>query len=392
MKLIIFNQWFVIGGVEKVLLSYLSMFKKLGYEIELAITYNLNSFPNHLQNEIPFGITTHFCLSDTISKRLIDIKQNKKNSIKEKLQYEYNRIIFNRKYKSFCINLLKERKYDLIIDFSGTLTKLISHNIFANINTPIIRWNHSQIPTDKKSLKKHQKILPKYDKIISLCEEMSQNLVTYFNLPKNKIVTIGNPINIASLEEKAQRIIKYKDHSKYLIIISRLVEGKGLLELIEIYSILKQKGIQHKLYIIGDGYYKNKLEKAIKYYNLADDCLLLGEMENPYPYLKAADLFVFTSESEGLGMVLIESMALGVPVIAMDCPTGPKDIIGAQNQFGKLIPMHNKSLFCDAVIELLENEALWHHYAQKGLQRSQDFSTERIGQEIDRFFNHLIKR
>ncbi|WP_053067732.1 glycosyltransferase [Muribacter muris] len=393
MKLIIFNQWLVIGGIEKVLLSYLSIFRQLGYDIELAITYNVDAFPKHFQNELPSGIKTYFCLSDTDSKYFLDIRENKKNSLKSKLRYEYNRIILDRKYKNFCLNILNHNNYDLIIDFSGSLLKLLSNNTFKNINTPIIRWNHSQIPTDKKSLKKYQKSLPKYHKIIAICEEMNNNLIKYFNLPKNKVITISNPINIKTIAQKSQIKTECKYNDKYLIIISRLVEGKGLSELIEIYAKLKEeKGIQHKLCIIGDGYYKNKLESTIQHYHLSNDCYLLGEMDNPYPYLKNADVFVFTSESEGLGMVLIESMALGIPVVAMDCPTGPKEILGSNSEYGKLIPMHNKSLFCDVVIELLENKTLWHHYSQQGLLRSQDFSTEVISRKIDLFFKTIVKR
>ncbi|MEB3499274.1 glycosyltransferase, partial [Pasteurella multocida] len=180
-------------------------------------------------------------------------------------------------------------------------------------------------------------------------------------------------------------------NDKYILQVSRLVEGKGHIELLEIYAKLKSLGIQHKLYFIGEGENRINLENKIRELNLVDDCILLGEIRNPYPYFKNADLFVHTSESEGLPTVLLESMVLGIPVVAMNCLTGPKDILGQNSEYGKLVPLHDQDSFISAVFELLTNRDVWLHYSARSVARSKDFSVESISLEIDKLFKEITQ-
>ena len=161
--------------------------------------------------------------------------------------------------------------------------------------------------------------------------------------------------------------------------------------LLNIYSTLKSSGIKHKLVFIGDGEKRAEIEQQIKNLNLENDCLLLGEIKNPYPFIKHADLFVHTSKQEGLPTVLLESMACGTPVVAMACPTGPRDILGKNSEFGKLIPMNDNDSFVEAVIELLMNKEIHQHYQEKSLQRIKDFSMDKISTELEQLLFNVIK-
>ncbi|MDO4222970.1 MAG: glycosyltransferase, partial [Acinetobacter sp.] len=234
----------------------------------------------------------------------------------------------------------------------------------------------------------YQQIFSKHNKVISLCEEMTKVVSQDLRLPADKFTVIYNPLNLKEIEERSQSI-KDLSQEKFLLCVTRLVGGKGLIELLEIYAKLKQQGITQKLCLIGDGELKDDLQQKIAELNLTQDVLLLGEMNNPYPYFKAADLFLFCSESEGLPTVLLESMACGTPIVAMDCLTGPKDILGANSEYGKLIPLHDKEKFVNAVLELLENPEIYQYYVEKSHQRIQDFSVEKIRVEVEKLFQEM---
>lgn len=83
---------------------------------------------------------------------------------------------------------------------------------------------------------------------------------------------------------------------------------------------MKKKGFQFKWYIVGDGEERSTVERAIARYNVSDCVILLGAKDNPFPYMKQADLFVLTSAWESYGMVVTEALILGTPVVAGDYP------------------------------------------------------------------------
>lgn len=90
-------------------------------------------------------------------------------------------------------------------------------------------------------------------------------------------------------------------------------------------------------------------------------------------------------------MVILESMACGVPVIVMNCPVGPKEIIGENNEYGKLVELHNKEQFIQATLELLNDPKSYAHYHKKSLERSLDFSQEKTKLHIHKLFNSILE-
>lgn len=216
-------------------------------------------------------------------------------------------------------------------------------------------------------------------------------LLANSTLPRSAFSLIYNPLNLVEIEQKLLENIEISDKD-YFVTVSRLVESKGLLELLDIYAKMKKEGIKNKLYILGDGEQKAELENKIISLSLEEDCFLLGNRTNPYPYIKNAKLFLFTSKSEGLGMVILESMACGVPTVVMDCPSGPKEILGENSQYGKLIPLYNQDAFIGAIQEILDDPVQYQYYQSQGKIRSQDFSENKIMQDISHLFNFILNK
>ena len=129
---------------------------------------------------------------------------------------------------------------------------------------------------------------------------------------------------------------------------------------------------------MGDGNQKQELQNKIENLNLQNDVFLLGQKKNPYPWMKNAKIFLHTSYGEGLPTVFLESMICGTPVIAYDCPTGPKDILG-KNEYGVLVKTGNKTKFEEEIIELLSNTDKQQEYIDKFFkEKLSEFSIETI--------------
>jgi glycosyltransferase involved in cell wall biosynthesis len=87
---------------------------------------------------------------------------------------------------------------------------------------------------------------------------------------------------------------------------------------------------------------------------LGDHVQFLGVQPNPFPWYRAADLFCLPSRTEGLPNVLIEALACGTPVIAADCPSGPREIL-ADGRYGRLVPIRDPASLATAIAEHLAN-------------------------------------
>ena len=364
MKVLVLHGHLSMGGEERVLLSVLKNLVELNYDVDLLITWN-HGENNLFENEIPEKVNYKFLFDN----------YNGKN----KLIKEIYRIRAKATYLKKVEKIIKENKYDVIIDYSSNLLK---YNNF-DIKVPVFAWIHFSLTFGEKlsadKIEKYKKQYKKYDKILAICDTMRDEFVEILGMDKNKVELVYNPIDLEAIRKKAENIDKkYENYLKqdYFLQVSRLTEQKQPEHLVDIYYKLKQRGIKEKLYFIGNGEKVELIKQKIKEYKLEDDVILLGQIENPYPFFKNAKLFVHTGKYEGLPTVLLESLAFGTPVVAYDCPTGPKDILGKNSEYGELIPLNDKDTFVEKVYELMNKNEKYENYRKLSLVRANDFSME----------------
>lgn len=364
MKVLVLHGHLSMGGEERVLLSVLKNLVELNYDVDLLITWN-HGENNLFENEIPEKVNYKFLFDN----------YNGKN----KLIKEIYRIRAKATYLKKVEKIIKENKYDVIIDYSSNLLK---YNNF-DIKVPVFAWIHFSLTFGEKlsadKIEKYKKQYKKYDKILAICDTMKDEFVEILGMDKNKVELVYNPIDLEAIRKKAENIDKkYENYLKqdYFLQVSRLTEQKQPEHLVDIYYKLKQQGIKEKLYFIGNGEKVELIKQKIKEYKLEDDVILLGQIENPYPFFKNAKLFVHTAKYEGLPTVLLESLTLGTPVVAYDCPTGPKDILGKNSEYGELIPLNDKDTFVEKVYELMNKNEKYENYRKLSLVRANDFSME----------------
>ena len=364
MRILVLHGHLSMGGEERVLLNVLRNLVELNYDVDLLITWN-HKENNLFENEIPKKVNYEF---------LFDSYNGKNKLIKE-----IYRIRAKTTYLKKIEKKIKNEKYDIVIDYSSNLLKYDNFDI----KIPVFAWIHFSLTFGEKltleKIKKYKKQYKKYSKIFAITRVMKEEFINKVGIDEKKVELVYNPIDLKLIEKKAENVEKkYENYLKqdYFLQVSRLTQQKQPEHLVDIYYKLKQAGIKEKLYFIGDGEKKEIIKQKIKEYNLENDIILLGQIENPYPFFKNAKLFVHTAKYEGLPTVLLESLALGTPVVSYDCPTGPRDILGKNSEYGELISLNDKDMFVEKVLELMNSKEKYEKYKKLSLIRANDFSME----------------
>ena len=379
MKILVLHGHLSMGGEERVLLNVLRNLVELNYDVDLLITWN-HKENNLFENEIPKKVNYEF---------LFDSYNGKNKLIKE-----IYRIKAKTTYLKKIEKKIKNEKYDIVIDYSSNLLKYDNFDI----KIPVFAWIHFSLTFGEKltleKIKKYKKQYKKYSKIFAITRVMKEEFINKVGIDEKKVDLVYNPIDLKLIEKKAENVEKkYENYLKqdYFLQVSRLTQQKQPEHLVDIYYKLKQAGIKEKLYFIGDGEKKEIIKQKIKEYNLENDIILLGQIENPYPFFKNAKLFVHTAKYEGLPTVLLESLALGTPVVSYDCPTGPRDILGKNSEYGELISLNDKDMFVEKVLELMNSKEKYEKYKKLSLIRANDFSMENNKVKLKELIENIKK-
>ena len=347
-----------MGGLQKILVEYLKLIDKNKYRIVLLIANDYGK-KNLFLEEIPKNVEIQFVRPYNLVSKIAELSKNRK--ILNRLLLKRYRYRSKRVFKSiFLEKLSKLGKIDLIIDFDGGL-KSVLNNLKAEKK---IIWIHSSIrkhkQDNKSKISRYGEELKKYDKIIAICKEMKEEIKELYPSLSHKIEYIYNPLDCNSIieqgNENREKMTSYEKElieSDYFLAISRLdAVQKDFETLIEGYLILKNKGIKEKLYIIGEGNGRVKIEKMIEEKNLGQDVILLGEKKNPYVWMKHSKLFIHSSKYEGFGVVLLEALMLDKFVISSNCPTGPTEIL-TNPKVGELFNVGDANQLAEKVLKIL---------------------------------------
>ncbi len=300
------------------------------------------------------------------------------------------------------IKFLKRRKPHLIsahITPTGNLMLLLFlAKKIARLSAPLVITNHDTIefPTDYYLTYFFRKYVlqRKIDCLVTISYGLREVAVKKWGVAKDKVITIHNPIAEDEIFCDFSEPPEYKTspNSLKIVSVSRLdLDTKDFHSLLRAFSKFKAKRNEAKLFIIGDGPDKEKIANIIRDLKLEESVLLLGARQNPYPYIKYADLFIHSSFSEAMGRTIVEAMALGCPVVAFDCPVGPRELIG-ENENGLLVPMGNPSAMAEAMHRLLEDGKLRKRIVENGLKKAKEFLLSTNIRKREELFKELIGR
>lgn len=254
-----------------------------------------------------------------------------------------------------AILVAKERagKSVLLARFLARNNSTIALRLGTNLATAM-RYKHWL--TRLARFKSIQYFYKHFTAIIAVSHGVAKDTHKISKVPLNKIHVVRNPVITDKLLNQSQLPPSHPwlVDKKYPVIIGigRLTRQKGFDTLIRAFAHINQK-IDSRLIILGDGNLKNELEALSKQLGVFEKIDFPGFSDNPYSYLRTADLFILSSRWEGSPNALTEAMALGTQVVSTNCPSGPSELLH-DGDIAPLVPVDDPDAMAKAAIQILE--------------------------------------
>ena len=295
--------------------------------------------------------------------------KNKSNGFLNK----YNRLKALRKY-------LNDNQFDFIIDFR-VKNKFLQEYIIANwiYKSPFIMSIRS-FDTNYYFPKNDflaSRIYKKAFGFITVSKALETAIRTRFKY--QNVNTIYNPIVSEDMKRLAEAST-VSDH-KYFLGIGRMENSvKQFDQMIAAFHASEARTHGYKLLLIGEGLFKEKLETQVRDLNIENDVVFIGPKSNPFPYYKNAYATLLTSRNEGFPNVLIESLAVGTPIISYDCKSGPAEII-SQRTNGLLVKNQSEESFIIALNEMISDKELYNTCKLNASKSVENLEIGKIGDQ-----------
>lgn len=193
------------------------------------------------------------------------------------------------------------------------------------------------------------KAFNKAARIVSISDMTARSIQTLFPGHLDKLVKIYNALDIRQVREKADSDTNITLEKKSIVCVGRLDDNKDPMRMLDIFFILSQKEYCLHLYFLGKGELESQILLKANKYGLQQRVHILGYIDNPFPVIKQADVCCMVSRSEGFGMVLLESIALGVPFVSTD--VGGAAMIANGERCGRIFETDEQAAEC--ISELL---------------------------------------
>jgi glycosyltransferase involved in cell wall biosynthesis len=225
---------------------------------------------------------------------------------------------------------------------------------------------------------------PRAARVIAVSQGVASDLTSDFRVQANRIQVINNPVDADAVQKMAEQEPPFEVRSTDIVAMGRLCPQKNFGLALRAFA---RSGWNGRLVVMGDGPLAPELQSLAAELRLGDRLVLAGFVDNPYCVIARAALFMLTSNYEGFCNSLLEAMALGVPVLATDCPYSPAEILCvstppragevAEGTGGLLVPMGDEDALARAIGKLDTDEKRSAFGAQ-GRQRVRAFDKARI--------------
>lgn len=303
--------------------------------------------------------------------------------------------------------IVKSEKPDYVISF-GSPANII--NIFSGAKS-ILRADTFFSSSPRRIYKVLVKLFfNRAFKIICVSKVNAQDLIDNFKIKEEKVKVIYNPLDVNEIKNLSIEPIEseYQGVFKGSVIINagRLTNEKNHKQLIRAFKGVKDEVSDARLVILGSGKLEAELKKMAIDLGVEKDVYFLGWQNNPFKFFAESKAFVLPSLREGLSCTTLEAMACGLPIISVDCKSGPREIIAPRTAIDKVTkgiergdygiltpPFDNEKyeaeksltkseeILKQAIVKVLTDRKLAQFLSQKSLERAMDFDVKKIIKE-----------
>lgn len=300
------------------------------------------------------------------------IKQNNKSFIKSSL---------------FVKKHIKAWKPDIVLSFM-TKSNIIAltSKIMMKTNIPFViaeRANPYNAPVILKWIRRFL-----YKKADGCVYQTQQAQRYYERIVKCESVILKNPLNPCFVDSVPYTGIR----KRKIVTVGRLSEEKNQKLLINAFGLLADKYSEYIVEIYGEGPLHKNLEQHIAACKLQERVFLMGRKENIKECIRDSEIFVLSSNSEGMPNALLEAMALGLACVATDCPIGGVADIINNNENGILISMNNMEALSDSLEKLMTDSSFSERLRNNATNVVEDYSADRICQQWEQYLLKMCQR
>ena len=228
----------------------------------------------------------------------------------------------------------------------------------------------------------------KFDQIVCVSQSVKEQFDKLFQ-NRFKSTVLYNVIDDAAIREKALLPLPEGAKKRRFTVLSvgRFSPQKKFMRLFKAHKRLLDEGMEHDLWILGDGPEREMLERYVAENGLTDSVWMPGFIENPYPFMREADLLACSSVYEGYSTFMTEGVILGKPIVTTDV-SGAKELFG-ESEHG-LVVQNEDAAFLSGMRQMLSSELLRADYAEKAAIRGQAFSCEQIVHHTEDYFRMIL--
>lgn len=229
----------------------------------------------------------------------------------------------------------------------------------------------------------------KFDCVICVSQTTKESFDKLFQNRFHSEV-VYNVVDDTTIRSKAQLPLPAGAAKRRLTVLSvgRLTAQKNFMRLLKAHKRLMDAGLTHDLWILGEGSDRSALEQFARENQLQDSVFMPGFVENPYPYLREADLLACSSDWEGYSTFLTEGVILSKPIVSTDV-SGVRELLG-DSEFG-LVTKSEDEAFCRGYEQMLRDPTLRDSYSEQANMRSSDFSAQALTNRTEQFFTQLLE-
>ena len=294
---------------------------------------------------------------------------------------------------AFLFKLFIKNSYDIIISYlEGPTTRIVSG--CNNKNSKIVNWIHCDLKDVNKfskayrSINEMKNVYKKYNQTIFVSNATQENFKTGFPDLFHNSKVIHNIIDTNNIVELSYDKINIRKKGITLVTVGRLAKVKGFDRLLKIIYRLINDNIECFLWIIGNGPEEEKLKKYILDNNLNDYVHLTGYEDNPYKYIRNADIYVCSSYSEAYSTSVTEAVVLGKPIITTLC-SGMNEIL-ENGKSGLIVNNDDDSLYL-GLKKMITDENYRNKFIKASKMRFKDLKINNQMKTIEQFFDSLVE-
>lgn len=318
------------GGAERVALSVMSYLAEQGYSVDLLLLHNEGELLAHLPPSI----------------RVVDLGTRRvRQAVGPIARY-----------------LREERPIALQASMWPLTTLAVAARFLARSDCRIVISDHAvltqQYPGSRLLPVSARLTYRHADARIAVSRGVAEDIAGFTGLTLGDFDVINNPVAFPPEQPELQPAIEHRALEAWsgaehrILNVGTLKYEKQQVMLVEAFACFAERQRDAALVIVGEGELRGAIEQRAAACGVSDRVVITGYRDDPWPYYRSATMFALASQQEGYGNVLIEALYSGLPIVSMDCPTGPREIL-AGGLFGSLVSERSPEALCDAMIESL---------------------------------------